>query len=174
MPYRSPYEAYPFLSEPAEDLRCDFEIATDRLASLIGALSALCPEYQDSLMAQETLVYHANAGARTDCSLTDDEIAQLADTCRALRQATAARCRRFVLPRGSLRVSISHLARADCKAIVRLLYRLTETGVRVDTRLIDYFSLLSEFFFRLALQLNEKDGVAEVVFNSRNYPAKRS
>ena len=30
--YRSPYEAYPFLSDDGADLRCDFEILTDRIA----------------------------------------------------------------------------------------------------------------------------------------------
>ena len=29
--YRSPYEAYPFLADADEDLRCDFEILTDKL-----------------------------------------------------------------------------------------------------------------------------------------------
>lgn len=38
--YRSPCEAYPFLSDPADDLRCDFELLTDELASLTGALAA--------------------------------------------------------------------------------------------------------------------------------------
>ena len=27
--YRSPYEAYPFLCDAGEDLRCDFELLTD-------------------------------------------------------------------------------------------------------------------------------------------------
>ena len=34
--YRSPYEAYPFLADAPEDLRCDFEIMTDRMSSETG------------------------------------------------------------------------------------------------------------------------------------------
>ena len=45
-PYRSPYEAYPFLSDAKDDLRCDFEILTDRMASMTGLLASLCPEYR--------------------------------------------------------------------------------------------------------------------------------
>ena len=33
--YQSPYEAYPFLSDDSEDLRCDFELLTDELAMRI-------------------------------------------------------------------------------------------------------------------------------------------
>ena len=38
--YRSPFEAYPFLCDAPEDLRCDFEIMTDKAASLTGLLRA--------------------------------------------------------------------------------------------------------------------------------------
>ena len=50
--YKSPYEAYPFLSDPAEDLRCDFEILTDKAASLTGLLRA-CVE--DTTLKTELL-----------------------------------------------------------------------------------------------------------------------
>lgn len=43
--YRSPYEAYPFLSDPFDDLRCDFEILTDEMASGTGLLRARLVEY---------------------------------------------------------------------------------------------------------------------------------
>ncbi|MCL1950485.1 MAG: hypothetical protein FWF59_12205 [Turicibacter sp.] len=32
--YRSPHEAYPFLSEPSHDLRCDFELETNRVEEI--------------------------------------------------------------------------------------------------------------------------------------------
>ena len=38
--YRSPYEAYPFLCDESGDLRCDFELLTDALASGAGLLRA--------------------------------------------------------------------------------------------------------------------------------------
>lgn len=36
--YRSPYEAYPFLSDESDDLRCDFELLTDAMSSRTGLL----------------------------------------------------------------------------------------------------------------------------------------
>ena len=173
MTYRSPYEAYPFLSDPADDLRCDYEILTDQMASMMGMLAALAPEFREDLLAQEALLYQANAGARTFCSLTEAEIADLAALCARWRAQTEGRCRRFVLPQGSQRASLAHVLRAKSKEAVRMLYRMTEQGVRIDPRLIDALSLLSEFFFRLALKLNALDGVEEIEFESRNYPAPR-
>ena len=38
--YRSPYEAYPFLCDADEDLRCDFELLTDEMAGRTGLLAA--------------------------------------------------------------------------------------------------------------------------------------
>lgn len=60
--YRSKYEAYPFLSDPSEDLRCDFEILTDETASLIGLLRS---EIKDKALREELLriceiTYHVN------------------------------------------------------------------------------------------------------------------
>lgn len=42
--YRSPYEAYPFLCDADEDLRCDFELLTDELASAAGLLRSQITE----------------------------------------------------------------------------------------------------------------------------------
>jgi len=73
-PYRSPYEAYPFLSDAKDDLRCDFEILTDRMASMTGLLASLCPEYREELLKIDELIYHANPSLRTFFSLTEAEI----------------------------------------------------------------------------------------------------
>ena len=42
--YRSPYEAYPFLCDADDDLRCDFELLTDELASGAGLLRSRITE----------------------------------------------------------------------------------------------------------------------------------
>ena len=50
--YRSPYEAYPFLCDADDDLRCDFELATDELASAVGMLRS---QTEDQELAKELL-----------------------------------------------------------------------------------------------------------------------
>ena len=168
--YRSPYEAYPFLSEDSEDLRCDFEIMTDRLASLTGLLASLCMEedLKEELRKVCQLIYHLNPSLRTFFSIKEEEIDFLIGRVGELKIKNENRFERFVLPLGSKRASLSHVLRADAKALVRLTYRYAENN-QVDERVLDFSNLLSGYFFLLALELNALDGVDEIEYKSRNY-----
>ena len=168
--YHSPYEAYPFLCDPDGDLRCDFEIMTDRLASGIGQLASLVPERREELLRIDALVYHANPALRTFFSVTEEEVAWLAARVAALKEETRGLCERFVLPAGTPRACAAHLLRVDCKALVRLIYRHCQRTGKSCEALIDLVSLCSEYFFLLALWLNHADGFEEIPFHSRNYP----
>lgn len=169
MPYRSPYEAYPFLSDPENDLRCDYEILTDTIASQIGLLRSLCPEFKQQLTDFCTFVYHSNASVRTKNSINENDIQATLKAAGDLQKQTEHLYNRFVLPVGSQRACLAHCLRTQTKAAVRMLYRLLQRGNEVDTILIDFFSLLSNYFFHLALLLNHLDNVQEVLFKSRNY-----
>ena len=171
-PYRSPYEAYPFLCDPDDDLRCDFEIATDRMASRAGLLAALVPDRREELLRVDELIYHANPTLRTRFTVTGEEIAWLAGQVEALKRDTEGLCERFVLPAGSPRSCVAHDLRVQGKALVRLVYRHCERTGDHQEQLIDLLSLLSEYFFLLALWLNREDGFRELPFESRNYPRK--
>ena len=171
-PYRSPYEAYPFLCDPDGDLRCDFEILTDRMASRAGYLAALVPERREELLRVDELIYHANPTLRTRFTVTEAEIRWLIGRVEALRADTAGLCARFVLPAGSARACVSHELRTDGKALARMIYRHCERTGETHDRLIDLISLFSEYFFLLSLWLNREDGVPEIPFESRNYPGR--
>ncbi|MDR0838264.1 MAG: ATP--cob(I)alamin adenosyltransferase, partial [Oscillospiraceae bacterium] len=107
--YRSKYEAYPFLADAADDLQCDFEILTDRVTSLIGLLRSMCgeAEIREELLEIGTLVYHANPTLRTRMTITQAEVEWLAARTQRLREETAGRCEKFVLPQGSPRGSLA-------------------------------------------------------------------
>ncbi|MDR0905425.1 MAG: ATP--cob(I)alamin adenosyltransferase [Oscillospiraceae bacterium] len=169
--YRSKYEAYPFLADAPDDLRCDFEVLTDRVTSLIGLLRSLCNEndLRDELLEVGTLLYHANPTLRTKLTITQAEVDWLSGCVERLRTETAGRCEKFVLPQGSPRGSVAHVLRADGKQLVRLLYRHAHAGNRVDDLLFDFANLLSGYFFMISLKLNTLDGVDEIPFISRNY-----
>ncbi len=172
--YRSPYEAYPFLSDKPEDLRCDFEIATDKVTSKVGLLRALCPEedMKEELQKIGELVYHSNPTLRTKLTLVKEEVDWLNSCVQRLKEETVGRCDKFVLPQGSERACIAHILRAECKELVRLLYRYCYCGNSVEPILIDFTSLLSGYFFLMALKLNQMDGVDEIPYVSRNYLQK--
>ena len=77
-----------------------------------------------------------------------------------------------MLTQGCEAACTAHLLRVQGKQLVRLIYRWVEKGHEVPDRLLDLANLLSGYFFYLALHLNEAEGVEEVPYVSRNYPAR--
>lgn len=169
--YRSKYEAYPFLSDASDDLRCDFEIFTDELTSHIGLLKSLVKDedIQRELLIIGELVYHINPSLRTFVSVTVEELEWLEKCTTSLYNDVKGRCKKFVLPQGCESASHAHILRAKSKALVRMLYRYHYQGNEVPDILFDFANLLSGYFFNLALKLNYLDEVDEIEYLSRNY-----
>lgn len=169
--YRSPYEAYPFLSDPNDDLRCDFELMTDEMASLTGLLRAKVDdvELREELLWVCELIYHMNPALRTSLKVTEGEIERLKSASERLRFQCGGRWRRFVLTQGCEAGCIAHVLRVRAKELVRLLYRHIRQGHPAQTELVDLTNILSGYFFHLALRLNADAGVDEIEFVSRNY-----
>lgn len=169
--YRSPYEAYPFLSDGSDDLRCDFELMTDEMASQVGLLRS---KVSDEALRAELLwicelVYHMNPALRTPLKVTEGEKERLSAASERLRREAGDRCKRFVLCQGCETACLAHLLRVRGKQLVRLIYRHLHRGRAADPLLLDLANLLSGYFFYLALKLNADAGVDEVDFVSRNY-----
>lgn len=169
--YRSPYEAYPFLSDPIDDLRCDFELMTDSLSSLTGLLRAKVedPALREELLWVCELVYHMNPALRTPLKVTREELDRLLAASERYRAEAGDRCRRFVLCQGCEAACLAHVLRVRAKELVRLIYRHLHQGHKADPMLLDLANLLSNYFFYLSLCLNARAGVDEVEFISRNY-----
>ena len=169
--YRSPYEAYPFLCDDDADLRCDFELMTDDMASRTGLLRAQVTDeaLKDELLWLCELIYHINPTLRTRLTVTEAETERLIAAVDRLRAETAGRCELFVLTQGCEAACTAHLLRVEGKRLVRLIYRHVEQGRGVPDRLIDLANLLSGYFFYLALKLNALAGVDEIPYTSRNY-----
>ena len=167
--YHSPYEAYPFLSDAAEDLRCDFEILTDEMSSKTGLLASLCPEKWEELLKIDELIYHMNPSLRTFLSITEEEVHWLKERLESLLNENKGSCNRFVLPAGTQRACLAHVLRTDGKKLVRMLYRHAQSGGKVEDSLFDFANLISGYFFQIALWLNAQDMFEEIPFVSRNY-----
>jgi cob(I)alamin adenosyltransferase len=169
--YRSKYEAYPFLADDADDLTCDFEIFTDILASETGLLRAIIHDngLKEELLKICELIYHINPSLRTKVTVTQEELMWLDECTRRLHSQVGDRCKKFVVTQGSQAACQAHVLRSQCKALVRMLYRIAYHGHRVEPILFDFANLLSGYFFLLALKLNALDGVDEIEYISRNY-----
>ena len=169
--YRSPDEAYPFLADDPKDLRCDFELLTDELASLTGLLAAKVeePALKEELLWLDEMIYHANPTLRTSFSIKPEEVKALSERTKLLMRESAGTVNRFVLPQGCETAALAHVLRVKSKELVRLLYRHIYQGHETPEELIDFCNLMSGYFFGLALKLNRSARVEEKDFVSRNY-----
>ncbi|WFA08877.1 ATP--cob(I)alamin adenosyltransferase [Tissierella sp. Yu-01] len=169
--YRSKFEAYPFLSDASDDLRCDFEIFTDEISSQIGLLRSkiLDESLRSELLKICELVYHMNPSLRTFVSVTEEELKWLEDCTNRLFEEVKERCEKFVLNQGCESACQAHILRTKFKALVRMLYRYNYGEHEVPNILFDFANLLSGYFFNLALKLNQINNVDEIEFLSRNY-----
>lgn len=172
--YRSPYEAYPFLSDSSEDLECDFELLTDEISSRTGLLLAHMKNHVGGELYQEVLwvcelIYHINPSLRTFLSITVEECNRLKACVDRLQMEIKDRCNDYVLPAGCGLACEAHVLRVQAKKLVRMLYRYMEKGNEVPELLLDITNLLSGYYFSLALKLNALENVDEIPFVSRNY-----
>ncbi|MDR0877176.1 MAG: ATP--cob(I)alamin adenosyltransferase [Treponema sp.] len=174
------YLSYSFLYDPPGDLRCDFEILTDEISSMIGFLRSLTDDdiIREDLCKLNELIYHVNPTLRKRTAITAEELEWLLGRTKKMQAEiqdsfTAAAPKtnlpRFVVPQGCSAAAYSHIIRNKCKAAVRLLYRHQQQGNRVDDIVFDFINLSSGYFFSLALKLNKDQGVEEKEFLSRVY-----
>lgn len=172
----SKYLAYSFLYDDAADLKCDFEILTDEVSSMIGLLrSLLCdtdktagPDLQEDLCKINELMYHINPSLRTKVAVTAEELQWLDEKTRHL-QKELPKNGGFFIPQGCTQAAYSHVIRSKCKTLVRLLSRFQQQGNPVDDILFDFLNLYSGYFYFLALWFNKNHGIEESPFVSRVY-----
>jgi ATP:cob(I)alamin adenosyltransferase len=175
------YLAYCFLYDDAADLKCDFEILSDEISSMIGLLRSLVEDapLRDDLSKINELMYHIDPALRTKIAVSQEELDWLYQKTTDLQEAvkesvsrlgqSGGKIPKFVLPQGCTAAAYSHVIRNKCKALVRLLSRYKQQGNKVEDILFDFTNLYSGYFFSLALKLNRDQGVEEVEFKSRVY-----
>ena len=88
--------AYSFLKETSR--QCDYEVASDELASLI-AQAAHSAKHQPELLKLCELVYHANGSIRGRLAIRDEDFEWLDQLYVRLTQENGP-LRQFVLPAG--------------------------------------------------------------------------
>ncbi len=162
---------YPFIYESS--YLCDFEVATDELCSHIGGIITLVPsEHEDiatDLDQLQPLIYHLNGSIRGRLAIGEADLQWLLARYHHYQQETAGTIDGFVLPRGPLPSPQLHLARSAAKKAIRLMVRVDEEGVEVPDILHRFCNLLCNFFFVLALTINQRQSVTERSFVSESY-----
>ena len=157
--------AYSFLKETSR--QCDYEVASDELASLI-AQAVHSVKHQPELLKLCELVYHANGSIRGRLAIRDEDFEWLDQLYVRLTQENGS-LRQFVLPAGCEGACALHVLRSRCKAVLRIAYAIDREEKPVPAILLDFWNLLSNVFFQMALKENRLEGVSEIPFASRSY-----
>ena len=157
--------AYSFLKETSR--QCDYEVASDELASLI-AQAVHSVKHQPELLKLCELVYHANGSIRGRLAIRDEDFEWLDQLYVRLMQENGP-LRQFVLPAGCEGACALHVLRSRCKAVLRIADAIDREEKPVPVILLDFWNLLSNVFFQMALKDNRLEGVSEIPFVSRSY-----
>lgn len=138
------------------DARLEAYGTIDELNSHVGLLAALAPQYAERLVEVQRALFAIGAilaGSRNG--------AQLCREIPAIEQAidslTLPPWRGFTLPGGTLAAAQCHVCRTVCRRAERrvLMVEDADHDVRV------YVNRLSDYFYALALKLNQEAGVEE-------------
>ncbi len=156
--------AYPFLEE--DSMLCDYEIATDELASMIAHVNSLSPHLQLERIVY--MVYHANGSLRGKMALHEKDLHELTLRYQTLIDKIGP-IDYFVVPGGCEVACALHVLRSKCKAIVRIMVKIRKEEHHYSKLLSDFFQLLSNLFFLMALDVNQMEGVEEMIFHSTSY-----
>lgn len=162
---------YPFIYETS--FLCDFEVVTDELCGLIGAiLSALPAEMDDiahDLDRLQPLAFHVNGSIRGRLAVDESDIQWLQARLDHYRAQIKGRINGFVLPRGAAPVPQLHQARSATKKAIRLMVRVEQEGKTVPMVLPRLCNMMCNFFFTLTMVINQRRGFVETPFISKSY-----
>jgi len=162
---------YPFILE--RSYLCDFEVLTDELCALIGAVLNCLPAGADDIRADlqqlQPLAFHLNGSLRGRMAVDESDLQWLNARLDHYRTELRGHAHRFVLPRGPLPAAQLHQARSAAKKAIRALVRVDEEGREVPPILPRLCNLMCNFFFFLALVLNQRQGFEETAFVSKSY-----
>lgn len=156
--------AYSFLSE--EGSMCDYEIATDELASMLAVASHYIKHIaQTDLAMLIELIYHANGSIRGTCAIQQQEV----ECLHHMYNTYFIKMEHFVVPTGCIGATYLHVLRARCKAIIRIMTKIQREGHKINQHLLDFMNLLANTFFMMCLYENKHEGYQEQIFISKSY-----
>lgn len=162
---------YPFIQETSA--LCDFEVITDELCGIIGAVLAYLPQDMPDIAADleqlQPLAFHVNGSIRGRLAIEEGDIAWLQSRLTHYQQEVSEQLKGFVLPRGQAPVVQLHQARSAAKKAIRAMVRVDQEGKTVDLVLPRLCNLMCNFFFTLCLVINKRRNVSETPFISKSY-----
>lgn len=167
--------SYPFIYEASS--LCDFEILTDELCTQVGLAGSACQprdrDVQSILFALQEKMFDLNGSIRGRCAIDESDIDWVKNKLALLRGHLNESQDAFFLPRGQGVIVPLHYCRSLSKKVTRALVRVElERAKAVPTTLPRYANCLTNLFFTMAQVVNDRDGVHQPVYHSKNYGKK--
>ena len=140
--------------------------AVDELNSVIGLLMA--ESLPDSIRGTLSAVQHSLFDLGGEISLPgqelvhDEQVTQIENTLDQMNEPLSP-LKDFILPGGTQAAALCHQARSVCRRAERRLLVLAEQQ-SVSKASTKYLNRLSDLLFVMARHLNQRDGVADVLW----------
>ncbi len=167
---------YPFIYETSH--LCDFEVVTDQLCGIVGAVMAQFPEQPADILQDldrlQPLVFHLNGSIRGRLAIEESDLQWLQSRLAHYKTEVGDRIDGFVLPRGNVPIPQLHQARSAAKKAVRCMVRIEQEGRQIPMILPRFCNLMCNFFFVLCLVINHRRGREEIHFISKSYGVRRT
>lgn len=162
----SEYIACPYLFDPIDDFTTDFELQCELLSSSIGLLISFLEDdyFYNQLNSINSFVFNSISSIRNNFSIPNEHIDFINSSIQNLK-SISDNSKGFILPQGTTTASCSHILRVQSKSLVRLIFRIEQSGACVDKSVATFFNLLSAYFFNLSLALNKRANVLEIPFS---------
>lgn len=155
-----------------DDLRVSAYGEVDELNCVLGLLAAsgLDEEHKDAVLAMQRDLFEIGADLATPGSTKCEAFLQ-----QRIRELEAwideimdrlPPLRSFVMPGGCTQSGFAHLARTVCRRAERACWTAKREHAFPEEILV-YLNRLSDLFFALARDLNDKNGIADVPWTPR-------
>ncbi len=156
-----------------DDLRVETYGTVDELNSILGLVIA---EFEDIGLARDLKEIQQNlfrlstelvtpAGNKKRINhqtITSEDINKIENGIDEL-DIQLVPLKNFILPGGSPRAALLHLARTVCRRAERRLISLNKTA-SIDSQIMIYINRLSDYFFVLARYMNKKDKIKDILW----------
>jgi cob(I)alamin adenosyltransferase len=158
------------------DARLEAYGTIDELNAFMGMLvtSALSENVTEFLMSIQHQLFTVGSFLATDRTKTEIKPASIVHEAavQALEHEIDRMnellppIRKFILPGGSHAGSIAHVCRAVARRAERKILDLVQTGLEIDTLLLQYMNRLSDYLFVLSRYITINEGNKEIFWES--------
>ncbi|BBD72524.1 ATP:cob(I)alamin adenosyltransferase [Sulfodiicoccus acidiphilus] len=140
----------------------------DELNSVLGLAASIYPRLRSFLLPiQSEILAISSELAGFPLGFGEDRVTRLELTLKKFADEVPE-LKNFVLPGGNIGASTLHLARSVCRRAERSLVRVTREG-SLQGVYVKYLNRLSSLLFVMALWVNLKEGVDEVMWSGSSW-----